>query len=479
MKLLKTPLFQHQINNLQFHLTKKKSMDWSDCGTGKSLIALAKFAILHNTHLANDLLIISPLSLLETWHEQISIHTDFQCIKLTGSLGRKLKLLDEECPIFIVTYDSLPGRSNSTAGVLLEKLLRKKFDMIILDEATYIKNLATLRSRAIELLCDNTPYVIGLSGTPISKDPMQILTLYRIIDGGDTFGVNVYRARNVFFQNVGWKYPKWVLKADRKQEFTSKLFKNAVRVRKEECLELPEKVWNKRVTYLTSDQIDLYTPIAADLVKEMDLEEGKVTIKTILTKLAKLCQITSGFLYTDKSPVVFQPNPKLELLRSLLQEISSEEQIIIYCWWKQDIQLISSLLDELGEEYVTLYGATTVEERKRAIGKFQSGNARLFVANQQAGGFGLTLIQASYMIYYSTSWGVTNFLQSQDRIHRVGQTKTCFYYNLVIKDSIDEYILESLRQGILLTDELTNKATWNRLKKNLTLVLKGKGEPQS
>jgi len=469
--ILKKDLFQHQVNNLQFHLTKTRSADWSDCGTGKSLIALAKFAMLYRQGLVKSLLIVCPLSVVESWADQIEEHTYFNYTKLVGSLERKIKLLGSNSSIFIISYDSLPGRRDSTLGVLLDKVIQHKFGMIILDEVTFAQNMTTLRTKALQILCDRAGYVIGLSGTPSDRDLTKLLTIYRIIDRGETFGENIYRARNIYFKNIGWKFPKWAIKPEIEKEFQERMFINAVRVRKEECLDLPEKVWNKRISYLSKDQVELYRPIADGLVHKMEFDEGNVRVDNILTQLMKLSQIAGGFLYTDKDPVLFHPNPKLLLLRDLIFEIPLREKIIIYRWWVKETELIADMLSSVGQNYVILAGAMSPKDRERIVDKFmEDQEIRIMIASPTTGGFGLTLTAASYIIYYNMSWGLTAFNQSQDRIHRIGQKQTCFYYVLQLKDSIDEYILENLKEGTQISSELTNHKTWSRLKRNLKLI---------
>ncbi len=472
ISILRTPLYQHQINNLQFHLSKPKTGDFSDCGTGKSLSALGEFAILYRGKLAKKLLIVCPLSVMESWALEIEKHTYFTYTRLSGNLENKVKLLNENSQIFLTTYDSIPGRRKSTLGVLLERIVESYFDMIIVDEATYIQSFSALRTKALKLLCENIKYSIFLSGTPITNDATKVLTIYELMDGGETFGNNIFRARNKYFMNVGWKFPKWVIRPNMEEEFSKKLYENAVRVKKEECLDLPPKVWIPRFAYASKEQSELYLPISTGILKSIEVEEGKINIKNVLTQMAKLGQIASGFMYTDREPILFYPNPKAQLLKDLLKEIPEEEKVVIYGWWKEDMKLIGCALGDSGFSCVCLYGETPAYLRKEMIEAFQHDkNIKAFVTNPAAGGYGLTLTAASYVIYYSLSFSLIHFQQSQDRIHRVGQNKTCFYYPLFIKGSIDEYIFDSLQKGTKIAASLTDRKLRERLKRNLGEII--------
>ncbi len=466
--ILRTLLWSHQVANLQFHLSKPKTADWSSCGTGKSLTALGKFGILYRGRLAKKLLIVCPLSVIEAWAIEIQKHTYFSFTKLVKGLDNNIRLLGENSQIFLITYDSIPGRKDSTLGILLDKLLIAKFDMIIVDEATYIQSFSALRTKALTLLCENIKYSLFLSGTPVTNDATKILTIYQLMDNGETYGSNIFKARSNYFMNVGWKWPKWVIRPDKEEEFTKMLYNNAVRIRKEECLDLPPKVWILRYAYISAEQNEFYRPIANGIIKNIEVEEGNIVIKNILTQMAKLSQLTSGFLYTDKDPIFFTPNPKIELLKSLLKEIPKEEKIVIYGWWKKDLLLIQKALLEEGFYSVIIDGGTPLHRRGEIIKAFQEAvEVKALITNPASGGYGLTLTAASYIIYYSLSFSLIHFLQSQDRIHRAGQLKTCFYYPLFIKGSIDEYIFESLQNNMKIAVSLTDKKFRERLKRNL------------
>ncbi len=200
--ILRTPLWKHQVNNLQFHLSKPKTADWSDCGTGKSATALGKFSILYRDGLAKKLLIVCPLSVIEAWAIEIQKHTYFNFTKLVKGLDNNIRLLGENSQIFLITYDSIPGRKSSTLGILLEKLIGARFNMIIVDEATYIQSFSALRTKALTLLCENIKYSLFLSGTPVTNDATKILTIYKLMDDGETYGSNIFRSRNNYFMNV-------------------------------------------------------------------------------------------------------------------------------------------------------------------------------------------------------------------------------------------------------------------------------------
>lgn len=472
LSLLKSKLFAHQIKHVKFHAVKRKSGDWSECGTGKSLTALAKFRLLYHAKVATKLLIVCPLSVLESWALEIEKHTDFTYVKLIGDVDSKLRLLKQDKHIYLITYDAIAGRGGSL-GIVWNALIRKKFGMVVCDEITNIKNFRARRTKALALLCEKIQYSVFLSGTPITKHVEDIFTIYRIMDDGDTFGKNIFSAKHTYLKNIGYIYPNWVIRQEKLEELRDKLYKNAVRVKKDECLDLPPKIWLPRFCYLSQEQQELYRDIANNILEDLEVgTSGKtMSIHGALDKMGKLSQIIDGFVYANEGTQLLAQNPKLEVLREVIQEIPQEEKIIIYARWREDLRLIGTFLQASGIPFSIMHGNLSAKQRKEQILSFiQKKEVRVFLSQIETGGFGLTLIQASNIIYFSLSFSLVFFLQSQDRIHRIGQTKSCRYFILMGKDSIDEYVWETLQKGIELSKALIDKNRIIRLKEYLTKI---------
>lgn len=437
-------------------------------GTGKTLVALEKIRILYNQNIIKNILIICPLSVLETWATEIVKHTTFNYTKLIGPLETKVKLLANGAPIFLISYDSIPGRKK-TLGILFHLLLNKHFDMIILDEITHIKNFNATRTKTVTLLCNKINRVLALSGTPITNSPESVITIYNCVDGGETFGRNYFAARNHFFVNHGYGFPDWRLRKDTEEEFKKRLYFNATRQTKEECLDLPPKIFTERYTELIGIQRDIYRKIAQELLKELILPEGRVKIQNSLVKLAKLSQLTGGFLYTDKKAQIFDENPKLELLKEVIEEIPQTDKIIIFAKWTQDIKTIAKQLDILRINHVILSGQT--KDRGKLINNFINiANIKILLSQITTGAYGLNLTCSSVVIYYSLGFSSVEFWQSQDRIHRIGQDKSCVYISLLAENTIDTYIHDCLKKHTAISKSLLNDNYRLRLKENLSCL---------
>lgn len=463
--MIKSKLYIHQKKNLQFHLQHSQSADWSEPGVGKSLIALVKIAILKDLNIIKKVLIVCPKTVIVTWNIEIEKHTDFTYTNLVGDIDNKIHKLGDKSDIFLITYDSIPGR-NETRGELLREIALSRFDFLLLDEATMVKNREAIRTGSLVLLGDLINNKLFLSGTPITNDMTSIITIYRILDGGKSFGKNFFSTRRKYFKDIGTYYPNWVLKDQMKEEFIEKIYSMSTRLTKEECLDLPPKVWTTRYTKLSKEQINYYKPIAEDIVKQLDTEKGKVNIKSALDKIGKLSQISSGFVYTDtKDTFIFQDNPKLDLLREVICEFPEREKIIIYCRWRAELKIIEERCRECGFDYVSLSGET--ENRREVVDRFQNGSVKILICNIGVGKYSLTLTSSSTVIYYSMGFSVEEFIQSSDRIHRISQTKTCLYIPLLIHGGIDEYIYKSVTKKVEMAQAIVDP----EFRKTLTLEI--------
>jgi SNF2 family DNA or RNA helicase len=230
-------------------------------------------------------------------------------------------------------------------------------------------------------------------------------------------------------------------------ELSDKLQGFSYRVLKEDCLDLPEKIYMKRHISLTHDQIKVYDQMKKTALATLN---GKTTsTMTVLTQLMRLQQITCGhFVADDGSTQDIQSN-RIKELMDVLDEI--EGKAIIWGHWQRDIKnIIKAIVDEYGPgSVVDYYGLTPQDERQNNIRKFQNDpKCRFLVGTPQTGGYGITLTQANTVIYYSNGYDLEKRLQSEDRAHRIGQKKNVTYVDLICEDTVDEKIVKALRKKI-------------------------------
>jgi SNF2 family DNA or RNA helicase len=331
--------------------------------------------------------------------------------------------------------------------------------MTIIDESTTIKNRNAARTKNLISLRKRSKYRRILTGSPITKSPMDLFSQCMFLDE-KALGFNSYfafqaRYANVQRRTMGHRSFQQVVGYRRLDELSVKLDLFSNRILKEDCLDLPPKVYIRRDVQLTPEQNSLY--IQMKKLALAKLENGELaTTSSVLTQIMRLQQICCGFLQPDEGPIEYLPNNRLNELLDITEELQGKA--IIWASYTHDIQQISSSLrDRFGPESVaTYYGATPQDERQEIVNTFQDKNSpmRFFVGQPRTGGYGITLTAANTMIYYSNSYDLEIRLQSEDRAHRIGQKNKVTYIDLVSPDTIDEKILQALRNKIDLAGQV-------------------------
>jgi SNF2 family DNA or RNA helicase len=236
-------------------------------------------------------------------------------------------------------------------------------------------------------------------------------------------------------------------------ELSDRLKGFSYRVLKEDCLDLPEKIYMKRHVALTKEQENLYEQMRKTAIANLN---GKVTSTvTVLTQLMRLQQITCGHFVADDGTVQTIKNNRLDELMDVLEE--TENKAIIWAYWQKDVQDIRDAIEKKygPRSVVDYYGLTPQDERQDNIRRFQNDNeCRFLIGTPSTGGYGITLTEANTVIYYSNGYDLEKRLQSEDRAHRIGQKKNVTYIDLIAEDTVDEKIVKSLRKKINIASEV-------------------------
>ena len=238
-------------------------------------------------------------------------------------------------------------------------------------------------------------------------------------------------------------------------ELSESLSAFSYRVLKEDCLDLPEKVFTKRFVDLTPEQDKTYSQM-----KEMALamlESGEVmSTMNVMTQMMRLHQITCGHFKADDGKITHLKNNRINALMQLLDE--TEGKVIIWANYVEDIKnIVENLKKAYGDaSTVEYHGSVDPRVRQEQIALFQQkhGPTRYFVGNPQTGGYGITLTAANTVIYYSNSYDLEKRLQSEDRAHRIGQTGSVTYVDLIAEKTRDERIVKALREKINIANEI-------------------------
>jgi SNF2 family DNA or RNA helicase len=245
-----------------------------------------------------------------------------------------------------------------------------------------------------------------------------------------------------------------IIKYIRLDELNEKLENFSSRILKEDCLDLPEKLYTKRFIELTKEQQKAYQEMKQFAIAE--LEGDTMTAFSGLTQMMRLHQITCGHMTTDDGKVVDIKNNRIKELLNFLDE--TDGKIIIWANYRHDIQTITKELEKkYGAETVSsFYGDTPMDERDQIVARFQDKEDSLvyMVANPKTGGYGLTLTASHTVVYYSNSYDLEIRLQSEDRTHRIGQNNKVTYVDFIAENTVDENIVKCLRSKIDIATEV-------------------------
>jgi SNF2 family DNA or RNA helicase len=454
----KTKPYAHQIIALEKSCDKTEYGYFMEMGTGKSKVLVDNMAMLYDKGKINGALIIAPKGVYNTWFSQeipqhLPSHIQPKMVLWTAltskTKDKEYRLLFEtghDLHILIMNVEALSTKKGLEFAA---KFLRSHETMLAVDESTTIKNPSAKRTKSILLLGKQAKYRRILTGSPVTKSPLDLFTqcnfLNEFLLGFDSFYAFRNRYAHMIERNFGGRRVQLVGSYKRLDELSDKIKTFSYRVLKEDCLDLPDKIYIKREVDLTDEQSKAYATMKS---AALALLKGKMaTAPHVLTQLMRLHQITCGHLKNDDGTTTTLKNNRIKELLSLLEEV--EGKVII---WANYIYDIENIVKTIGEEYgedsiVQYYGATKSEDRQKAIEKFQDLNSkvRFFVGNPQTAGYGITLTAANNVVYYSNGYDLEKRLQSEDRAHRIGQEKSVTYVDLIAPKTVDEKIVKALR----------------------------------
>lgn len=466
----KTQPFDHQLKTFQNTAIDKDHALFMEMGTGKTKIIIDTAAFLFMNNQIKNLLVIAPKGTYRTWNTEIETHMPSipSHTFIWGTLKDEKQVCQEQEGLKILLMN-VEAFSQKKGTDFAKSFLKSGESMMIIDESTTIKNHRANRTKNILSIAKLAKYKRILTGTPITKSPLDLFTQCLFL-GSDYLGFSSYYSfRNRFAimeqKRFGSRSFAQVAGFQRVEELNNLLSKFSTRLTKDDCLDLPEKVYITREVELTEKQKKYYKEMATRLRAEIDEEECTVT--TALTKIVRLHQISCGHLITDEENMYPIETNRLNSLLEIIEE--TEDKILIWATYIADIERIEKFLKEkFGEKsIVSYYGNTKEAAREEAIKNFQGGDhPRFFVGNPQTGGYGLTLTASATVIYYSNSYNLEHRLQSEDRVHRIGQTRTVTYVDLVARNTVDEKIIRCLTTK----RNISNEVLGDRIKDWLSIT---------
>jgi SNF2 family DNA or RNA helicase len=463
----KTKPFSHQLKALEMSWDKKVFAYFMEMGTGKSKVLIDNMSMLYDKGLINGALIIAPKGVYKNWFDsEIPTHMADHIEKtmvLWESNGGKSKEKELDT-LFKSSYDfhilimNVEALSTKKGKQFAEKFLSCHKTLMAIDESTTIKNPGAIRTKTIIGLGKYVLYKRILTGSPVTKSPLDLYTQCWFLDPWllDQQSYYSFRTRYALTRkiNVSGRQVEIVVGYRNLGELSEKLKPFSHRVLKDDCLDLPPKTYMKRTIQLSEEQSKVYKQM-----KEIALAtlNGKLTTThNVITQLMRLHQITCGHFKSDDGTTQTLKSNRLDELMDVLSEM--EGKAVIWAHYRYDIEVIvEAIKKEYGDKsVVTYYGDTSTEDRQKAIKLIQDSNSsvRFIVGTPQTGGYGITLTGASTMIYYSNGYDLEKRQQSEARIDRIGQTKNMTYIDIIAEGTVDEKIVKALRTKVNIATEV-------------------------
>lgn len=464
----KTQPYEHQEQALE----KAKEQDYfaffMEMGTGKSKVCIDDICISFLENKINCAVILAPKGVYRNWSQleipkhvgekidhEIIIWSSANTAKNKKQL-RKIFVKDDKLKFFVINVEAFRTKK---AVEFTKKVLEFNRCTMAVDESTVIKNPQALQTKNILGLRKLAKRRRILTGMPVTKSPLdlfsQCMFLHPNVLEFDSY--YAFRSRyailqqrstasHSFQQIVGYK---------NLEELNKKIDQYSSRVLKKDCLDLPDKLYVKRLVEMTPQQSKAYDEIKREAMTIVN--DDLINVTTVLAQITKLHQIVCGFIIDHNEEPQPLENNRLDALMNVLEEAEGQK-VVIWANYRYDIKAI---LKRVRQTYgfpsiKAFYGDTKDKERQDIVTEFQDPNSELkyIIANPRTAGYGLTLTISNTVVYYSNSYDLEIRVQSEERVHRIGQTKKCTYIDLVTEKTVDEKIIKSLRQKINISSEV-------------------------
>ncbi len=430
--------------------------------TGKTLTAIAVAGRAFLNGLVQRLLVISPASVVPVWPKEFAEYAafPFDCRPLQGDTKKRSSLLSEwaadatRLQVAVVNYEA------TWRDPLLQAIRDWKPDMIICDESQRIKTHDAQQSRTIHELGKIAPYRLILSGTPINNNPLDIYSQYKFADPA-IFGTSYYAFRNRYAVMGGFE-GKQIVAYKNLDELKQKIHSISFRVTKADALDLPDTVDQVLYCQLEPKARSAYDKLFKDSVAKLS-NERTISASNVLSQLLRLSQLTGGYVGDDTGRLTQASKAKMQTLDETLDDLlDAGKKTVIFARFTPEIQAITELAKQKKTNPAMIDGSVSMGMRGEEVARFQKDpNCKVFVAQIQSAGLGITLTAADTAVFYSLDFSYANYEQARARIHRLGQRNTCTYVHLLAQDTVDEKIMAALKAKKSVADNIVDN--WRKM----------------
>lgn len=492
----KTTPYDHQNKALQKARDRAAFAYFMEMGTGKTKVVIDEFGDLFTRNRTDAVMIIAPKGVYMNWSKrELPAHmpSDLPADVLTWNEGGKnydrrlrahLTAVPDRLRVMIMNTEAFSA--SKSAVQYAQNFLRSALAPYgAVDESTFIKTYDSNRTRQVVALGKLMKFRRIMTGSPVTRSPMDLYSQFQFLDesilGYRSFFA--YRSRYAVLKDArfGGRTVKIIVGYRDVEDLSQKIAPHSFRVLKDDCLDLPPKVYVTREVEMTEEQKRVYGEVLRSATTQLGEKnqcpqcegEGKVregddeydcglcegegftrdgthvTATEVIVQILRLHQILCGHATDEAGHVHPIPSNRVQTMLDVVAETSGK--VIIWSRYRADIDTI---VEALGKAYgdasvVQYHGGTPPAARETASRRFQEDETcRFIVSNAQTGGYGNTWTAASTVIYYSNDYDLEKRLQSEDRAHRSGQTKSVTYVDLICPGTVEEKILKALRAKI-------------------------------
>jgi len=487
---MKTEPYAHQQECFDLSKDQKSFAILLEQGLGKTKVALDTAAFLHDRGDIDGLLIVAPNGVHANWIlREIPTHMPiengytsllFRSDRIDSQKFKKAWdfLLDYRgLSILSVNVEAVSQSQNAFA--VCEKFLKRRKCMMVVDESSRIKTPSATRTKKVIRLGRLAKYRRIMTGTPVTQSPFDLYSQFMFLDPGILGFTSFYTFKHHFgvwekkVAHQGERLQQYedLIRYVRLDELKRLVADSSFRRTKNECLDLPPKIYQVVPIRMSPAQEKLYKRLNEEGILEFD--DLSLLAPNQLVRLIRLQQVTGGFVPNDEansegkrtSGIVQEgvpipgPNPKLDYLMDALSEDYSGKSIV----WARFRLEISAIAEALRKKFgyrsvAELHGGITGKDREESVDRFQSDPTCRFLIGQQQSGIGITLHAADNVFYFSNSFSYEQRYQSEDRAHRIGLDHSVVYVDLTMEGTVDEKV----RQVLLSTKRVADSVTEGR-----------------
>lgn len=459
--------FPHQLDALEAIKDFPYAAVFHEQGLGKTKIGLdlALYWLAHD--IVDSVLIVAKKGLIGNWQSEVASHSHLAPRILGQDRNANFYAFNSPVRLYLMHYEAVLSERRR-----LELFLRTRRVGVLLDEAHKIKNPDTGVSQVLHALADGFVRRVIMTGTPVANRPYDLWSQVKFLDGGEALGrsFTIFKRNLDLTNDLGRSKSRAATFARELEQLFDKIQHFSIRETKKTAgLTLPDKTIRNVECFLEPRQEEIYVQFRDELAAIV-VREGRPTLddaEGLLKRLLRLVQIASNPATVDQS---YRAHPgKLLPLDNLVYEaVDAGEKVVVWTSFTKNADFLGFHLGELGA--LVLHGGRSMADREEVLDNFKSDpECRILVATPGAAKEGLTLTVANHAVFYDRSFSLDDYLQAQDRIHRISQDKPCHVTNLVAAGTVDawvdallsaKHLAAQLGQGDITRDEYDSRADY-------------------